>query len=104
MQWLGGVPIDRRKANNTVAEMVARFQERDDWILLIPPEGTRARVERWKTGFYHIAHGAGVPIVRGFLDASKKELGFGPLFHTTGDVDADMLEIQRFYADKAGLR
>lgn len=104
MQWLGGVPIDRRRASNTVSEMVARFQGRDDWILLIPPEGTRAKVERWKTGFYHIAHGAGVPIVRGYLDVSKKELGFGPLFYTTGDVDTDMPAIQEFYADKRGLR
>lgn len=104
MQWLGGVPVDRRQANNTVSAMVARFQSGDDWVLLIPPEGTRAQVERWKTGFYHIAHGASVPIVRGYIDASKKELGFGPLFRTTGDVDADMPEIQRFYADKRGLR
>ncbi len=104
MKWLGGAPIDRRQANNTVGQMVERFAQADAWILLIPPEGTRARVERWKSGFYHIAHGAGVPIVRGFIDASRRELGFGPAFVTTGDLEADLPKIQQFYADKRGLR
>jgi 1-acyl-sn-glycerol-3-phosphate acyltransferase len=104
MKWLGGVPIDRRQANNTVEQMIDRFGQADAWILLIPPEGTRARVERWKTGFYHIAHGAGVPVVRGFIDASRRELGFGPAFVTTGELDADLVSIQQFYADKRGLR
>ena len=102
--WLGGVPIDRRRTNNTVAQMVERFQGVDEWILLIPPEGTRAQVERWKSGFYHIAVGAGVPIVLGFINASKKELGFGPLFQPTGDFAVDLPQIQQFYADKRGLR
>ena len=104
MRWLGGLAIDRNRANNTVAQMLELFENNTDLVVLTTPEGTRSKVQRWKTGFYHIAHGAGVPILLGYVDASKKELGFGPLFFTTGDLDQDLLEIQRFYADKVGIR
>jgi 1-acyl-sn-glycerol-3-phosphate acyltransferase len=72
--------------------------------VLIPPEGTRSRVERWKTGFYHIANNADVPILMGYLDASRKEAGLADFFHPTGDVDADMRAIRNFYADKQAIR
>ena len=65
--------------------------------LVIAPEGTRKRVERWKSGFYHIAHGAKVPIVLGFLDYKRKIGGFGPSIVATGDMEADMERIQEFY-------
>lgn len=104
MRWLGGMPIDRSKANNTVEQMVAAYSRFDDLILLIPPEGTRSRVERWKTGFYHIAHQAKVPIVLGFVDGENRRLGFGPVFEPSGDVEADMHHIRSFYAGFSGLR
>lgn len=104
MRWLGGIPIDRAKANDTVAQMVDQYSRGDPLVILVPPEGTRAKVKRWKTGFYHIASGAGVPIVLGFIDARSKTIGYGPLFYPTGNLDDDLIEIQRFYADKAGLR
>jgi 1-acyl-sn-glycerol-3-phosphate acyltransferase len=104
MRWLGGIPVDRSKSNNLVGQLVATFQERDELVILIPPEGTRAKVERWKSGFYYVATGAGVPILLGFIDFSRKQLGFGPLFYPSGDYAVDLVEIQKFYADKAGLR
>lgn len=104
MQWLGGIPVDRSKSNNLVTQLIELFRERDDLVLLIPPEGTRKKVERWKSGFYYVASGASVPILLGFLDASRKELGFGPMFDTTGDYETDLREIQKFYADKRGIR
>ncbi len=61
-------------------------------------------MERWKTGFYHIAAGAEVPIVLGYIDASRKELGFGPAYQPSGDIERDLPEIQHFYHDKRGLR
>lgn len=103
MQWLGGIPVDRSKSNNLVAQLVDAFARRDELVVLIPPEGTRAKVDKWKSGFYYVAAGANVPILLGFVDFSRKQLGFGPLFYPTGDYASDLIEIQKFYADKVGL-
>ena len=104
MRWLGGIAIDRNRANNTVAQMVEVFDRSPDLVVLTTPEGTRSQVSRWKTGFYHIAHGAQVPILLGYVNAPKKEVGFGSLFYPSGDLDQDLLKIQNFYADKVGIR
>jgi hypothetical protein len=69
-----------------------------------PPEGTRGRTTHWKTGFYYIALEAGVPIVLAYMDYARKVSGLGPVFVPTGDVDADMAEIKRFYAGVKGRR
>lgn len=98
MRWLGGIPVDRSKANNAVAQMVDTFARRDKLILVIPPEGTRGKVTRWKTGFYHIAVGAGIPLALGFLDYKRKAAGIARVFHPTGNFEADLAEIQAFYA------
>ena len=71
---------------------------------MIPPEGTRTQVDRWKSGFYYVAAGAEVPILLGFVDAGRKQLGFGPVFNTSGNYAVDLVEIQKFYADKRGIR
>lgn len=102
MRWLGGIPIDRTKAGNTVAHAIDAFAENEKLILIIPPEGTRAKTRYWKTGFYHIANGAGVPIAMGFLDFTLKMGGFGPAFIPTGDIDADMELIKGFYSNVSG--
>lgn len=97
MRWLGGIPVDRSKRNNAVGGMVERFQAADELIVVIPPEGTRSDVERWKSGFYYIAHGAGVPIVMAFVDYGAREIGIKGVFHTTGDYEADLKAIQDHY-------
>ena len=102
MRWLGGIPIDRSSRNNIVQQMVDAFNQSDSLVVAIPPEGTRSRVEKWKTGFYHIANGAGVPIALGFLDYAHKVGGFGPTFYPTGDLEADLADIRRFYAGISG--
>jgi 1-acyl-sn-glycerol-3-phosphate acyltransferase len=96
-RWLGAMPIDRSKANNVVGQSIAAFGRRESLVLVVPPAGTRRRVTHWKTGFYHIAQGAGVPIALGFLDYPSKTGGFGPLIDPSGDMQADMAAIQRFY-------
>lgn len=101
-RWLGGIPVDRSKANNAVTQSIRLFQERDQLGLVVSPEGTRQKVHTWKTGFYHIAHGAGVPIALGFLDYRRKVGGFGPTFMPTGNIEADMVEIKTFYAGVTG--
>jgi len=103
-KWLGGVPIDRTKTNNVVEQSVELFNTIGQLIMVISPEGTRTKVRRWKTGFYHIAHGAKVPIVLGFLDFRRKIGGFGPTIIPTGDFAADMEKIRAFYATVMGKR
>lgn len=102
MRWLGGIPIDRTQANNTVEQSIAAFKRNEKLVLIIPPEGTRSKTRYWKTGFYHIAHGAGVPIAMAFLDFKLKMGGFGPTFIPTGDIASDMTLIKGFYANASG--
>lgn len=104
MRWLGGIPIDRSRAHNVVQQTVEQYAKYPDLVVLVPPEGTRSKVERWKTGFYHIATQAGVPILLGYVDAGRKEAGLSDFFWPTGDLEADMRKIRGFYADKKGLR
>ena len=101
-KWLGGIPIDRSQANNVVEQSIAQFAASDNLVLTIPPAGTRKRVLNWKTGFYHIANGAGVPIAMGFLDYKKKIGGIGAVIQPTGDIGADMDVVRAFYADISG--
>lgn len=102
MRWLGGIPVDRSRSGNLVATMVAAFASQPKLTLVIPPEGTRSRVTRWKTGFYHIAIGAEVPIVLGFIDFGRKTAGIKGVFQPTGDIEADLPRIQAAYAGIAG--
>jgi 1-acyl-sn-glycerol-3-phosphate acyltransferase len=102
MRWLGGVPINRSKSNNIVEQSIELFHQSDRLILTVPPSGTRSRVTYWRTGFYHIANGASVPIVMGFLDYRLRTGGIGPLVQPTGDITKDMKVISSFYADITG--
>jgi 1-acyl-sn-glycerol-3-phosphate acyltransferase len=99
---LGGIPIRRHLRENLVKQMVEAFAERDELVLVVPAEGTRRRVERWKSGFYHIAREARVPIVLGYLDYARRRGGFGPALVPTGRIADDMDVIRDFYADKSG--
>jgi 1-acyl-sn-glycerol-3-phosphate acyltransferase len=103
MRWLGGIPVQRDKSNNLVAMSIQAIQAADGPLqLIVPPEGTRSKTRYWKTGFYHIAVGAQVPIVMAYMDYGRKISGLGPVFQPTGDVDADMATIKAFYAPFKG--
>ncbi len=103
MRWLGGVAVDRSKANNLVAASAQAIMESDGPVqLVVPPEGTRGKTRHWKTGFYFIAQEAKVPIVLAYMDYHRKVSGIGPIFQPTGDVDADMAAIKAFYAPIKG--
>lgn len=101
-KWLGGIPIDRSRSKNIVAQTIQQFNQNKTMILTIAPEGTRSRVKKWKTGFYHIAKGANVPIALGFLDYRRKVGGIGPFIYPTGNIDADMQTIRAFYGGITG--
>ncbi len=103
MMWLGGIPVHREKSSNLVAASIAAIQQAPGPMqLIVPPEGTRAKVRYWKTGFYYIALGAQVPIVMAYMDYEKKIAGLGPVFQPSGDIDADMAAIKAFYAPFKG--
>lgn len=87
---LGGYPVDRSKNNKLVPQVVNYFRTVPGFSLAITPEGTRRKVERWRTGFYHIAHQAGVPLVLTAFDYPTRRVIFHAPFTTTGDQDADI--------------
>ncbi len=103
--WLGGIPVERESvaASTMVDQVVKTFAENEHLILGLAPEGTRTRVKKWKTGFYRIALAADVPIVPAYLDSASKTIGFGAAFFPSGDMNADLVVLQRFYADKVGV-
>ncbi|NHZ99775.1 lysophospholipid acyltransferase family protein [Massilia sp. CCM 8734] len=101
-RWLGGIAIDRTASNNTVQNTIDAFVKRERLAVIVAPEGTRGKVTHWKTGFYHIAHGANVPIALAYLDFKRKTGGIGRMFQTTGDITLDMAEIQQFYSGVTG--
>ncbi len=98
LRFFGAVPIDRSQRRNVVGEAVEQLRRSRHLIVAVPPEGTRKHSVGWKTGFYHIARGAGVPIVLGYLDYRRKVAGLGPAFEPTGDMDADFRVFESFYA------
>lgn len=102
MRQVGGVRLDRATAKDTVRQMIDEFARRDDFILTIAPEGTRGAAAKWRTGFYQIALGAGVPIVCGFMDYPTRTSGLGPVIVPTGDYEADMAPAFAFYRTITG--
>jgi len=103
MMWLGGIPVNRDRANNLVAASAQAIVDADQPLqLVVPPEGTRQKTRYWKTGFYYIALSAKVPIVLAYMDYKRKISGLGPLFHPSGDIEADMVKIKAFYAAFTG--
>ena len=102
---MGGIGIDRRpKAPgeprpSMVQLMTDLFKTHPKLVMLVTPEATRARQEQWKTGFYHVALNAGVPIALAYMEKKKKKTGVGKIVHPTGDFEKDMTEIMAFYAE-----
>ncbi len=100
---LGGIPIVRHRPGGVVGQMVEHFENNESLVLMVPAEGTRSHVDYWKSGFYHIARAADVPVVLSYLDVGTKVGGIGPSLELTGDIGADMDKIRAFYAGKQGF-
>lgn len=102
---MGGIGIDRsvkqegQARPSMVRLMSDLFKTHPKLVMLVTPEGTRAKQEQWKTGFYHVATTAGVPIALAYMDYAKKKTGVGKIVYPTGDYEKDMLEIMSFYAE-----
>jgi 1-acyl-sn-glycerol-3-phosphate acyltransferase len=102
LRSLGGMPVQRGARASFVQQLVAAFERGGPLQVAILPEGTRRRVPHWKTGFYHIAMGAGVPVVLGFADYRRKVVGLGPVLTPTDDLAADFQRYRAFYAGVTG--
>ena len=104
MRGLGGMPVDRASPHDVVNQVRVEFSRRDRLIVGLAPEGTRKRVERWRTGFYHIAHGAGVPILPVALDWENRVIRIHQPAATTGNLEADVADLQRRLSGARGKR
>jgi 1-acyl-sn-glycerol-3-phosphate acyltransferase len=98
--WMGGIPVDRSTGRGLVQTTIDQFAGKAQYFVLISPEGTRSATREWKTGFYKIAQGAGVPIVLAYIDFARKVVGFGPLVQPNGDIEREIEDIRAFYNDK----
>lgn len=94
----GAIAIDRKKSNHVVDEMVSKISKVNHMFLMLSAEGTRKRVDKWKSGFYYVAQKANLPICTGFLDYAKKEAGFGPVIHVSHNTEKDLDTIKSFYS------
>ena len=101
-RWTGGLPVDRFSKKNMVDQVVEIINKHEEMIIAISPEGTRKKVDRLKTGFYHIAKKAGIPIVMAGLDFTKKEVIIAEPFYTSDDEAKDFEHIIRFFAPIPG--
>jgi 1-acyl-sn-glycerol-3-phosphate acyltransferase len=97
LRGLGVVPVDRESPAGVVEQAAALIRGSDRLWYALAPEGTRRRVERWKTGFWKIARAADVPVLRVYFHYPERIIGFGPLFHPSDDLIADMAELRAWY-------
>jgi len=103
-RWLGGSPVDRSKSNDRVQAIVDLFDSHEQYVLAISPEGTRKKVEKWKTGFYYIAKGAKVPIVMATLDFKHKEMKISDPYYLTDDMKADFKCFYQYFDGVEGKK
>lgn len=97
LRWLGGIPVDRSKNNNFVDAVVDMFNQREKLAVMLAPEGTRGKVDKLKTGFYYIALKAKIPILLVKFDYGPKIIDYGEVFWPTGDLEADMAYLKKYY-------
>ncbi|CAG0962217.1 1-acyl-sn-glycerol-3-phosphate acyltransferase [Burkholderiales bacterium] len=102
-RW-GGIPVDRGESTGFVGQMRAALDAHDDFRLVITPEGTRSRVEHWRSGFWHLAREARVPVGLGFIDYARREVGIGAWIEVGDDAGADVARMAAFYAGRTGRR
>lgn len=104
MYPLGGIPLERKAGESFVESMVAVYNKYDSLTILIAPEGQRKKIDKFKTGFYHIAHGANIPLLPLVLDFKKKEFRFLDLVYTKGDPEIEIPQIENLFRGVVGFR
>lgn len=98
----GGIPVASGKDKDFLKNMTEYFEKSEQMFLVFTPEGTRRKVNRWRKGFYQVVQETNVPLLLGALDFKKREVKLGDVFAISGDFNADMQEINKFYAGVTG--
>ncbi|GBD86791.1 acyltransferase [bacterium BMS3Abin03] len=104
LKFYGGIPVNRSVHSSLIDRMIEIFNSKDEFVLGIMPEGTRSKTKYWKSGFYHIAIGAKVPIAFSFMDYGTKQVGIDGYFVPVGNLEKDMQTIKNFYKNIKGKR
>ncbi len=99
---IGGIPVYRDASHDLIKQIAAIFDASDELVMAVAPEGTRSKTDHWKTGFWHIAKAANVPIALAFLDFGKKQVGLGGTFFPTDDIEKDFDLIRNYYKGHRG--
>ncbi len=99
LRWAGSIPLDRKNSRNAVDVVANHIKAAERIVLAISPEGTRRKTKRWRSGFYHIAHKANVPLVMAAINYRRKRVTISPPLYPSGDIVADMQTIRTFYEE-----
>ena len=102
LRWMGGIPVDRSSPHGVVGDAVRSFEGVRERVIAIAPEGTRRRVERFRSGFLHIARGARVPVLLAALDYEARCVRFGPLLQPGPDVEQELRRVEAYFATVRG--
>jgi 1-acyl-sn-glycerol-3-phosphate acyltransferase len=104
LRYCGAIPVNRTQANSLVDYIAGIYAERDEFVLIITPEGTRSANPNWKRGFHHVARKAEVPVLVVYVDSAIRTIGIERLMDPSDDVDADIRQLKQFYDSKGGLK
>lgn len=104
LRYCGAIPVNRSQASSLVTYIASIYEERDEFVLIITPEGTRSPNPNWKRGFHHVATTAEVPILVVYVDSAVRTIGIKGLMEPTDDADADLRELKTFFDAKRGLK
>mgnify|MGYP001207973099 CR=1 FL=1 len=104
LRYCGGIPVNRTQATSLVNHIASLYHERDEFVLLITPEGTRKPNSKWKLGFHHVATTAEVPILVVYVDSTTRTIGIEGLIEPSSDPQADLQELKQFFDTKSGLK
>lgn len=104
LRYCGAIPVNRRQAGSLVTYISGIYEEREEFVLIITPEGTRSPNANWKRGFHHVARAAEVPILVVYVDSTVRTIGIEGLMEPSEDVDGDIQKLKTFYDGKKGLK
>ena len=99
---IGGTPAYRSQKTDMIQQIAAVFSRSDELAMALAPEGTRSKTDHWKTGFWHIAKAADVPIALAYLDFGNKQVGLGGTFYPSDSIEKDFETIREFYQHRRG--
>jgi 1-acyl-sn-glycerol-3-phosphate acyltransferase len=102
-RW-GGIPVNRRESTGFIGQLQAAFASQPWMWVVITPEGTRKRTEYWKSGFYHLARAADVPVGLAYIDFGARVVGLREYLRMSGDIEADLERIRAAYAGKVACK